>query len=81
MDGISLNFKSKLLLDLSPVSHLLFVSLNDAQTLNVGTSLLAITAPEDDLIILISRVKVLLFQRDVDRMHNKGPLFRDGSDK
>lgn len=35
MDGVSLNLKPKPLLDLSPVSPLLFFSLNDAQTLNV----------------------------------------------
>lgn len=80
MNGFSLNLKPKLLLDLSPISHLFFFSLNDAQTLNVGTSLLSITIPQDDLIVLISSIKVLLLHRAVDRMHNEGPPFHNGSD-
>lgn len=80
MNGFSLNLKPKPLLGLSPVSHLLFFSLNDAQTLSVGTSLLSITIPEDDLIILISSVKVLLLHGAVDRVHNEGLPFKDGSD-
>jgi len=80
MNGFSLNLKPKLLLDLSPISYLLFFSLNDAQTLNVGTALLSITIPEDDLIILISSVKVSLLHRAVDRMHNEGTPFKEGSE-
>lgn len=80
MNGFSLNLKPKLLLDLSPISHLLFFSLNDAQTVNVGASLLSVTVPEDDLIILKSSVKVLLLHRAVDGMHHEGPPFKDGSD-
>lgn len=44
------------------------------------TSLLSITVPEDDLIILISSIKVLLLHLITDSMQNEEPPFTDGSD-
>lgn len=64
MSERSLNVKPKLLPDLFPTPYLLFFSLNDAQHWNITS----ITIPEDDLIILMSNVRVLLLPPTADNV-------------